>query len=40
MQYIQKQMRTLEDGIRKSWAHVRPPANQRWSKHCFVDGKW
>lgn len=32
LQYIQKQMRTLEDGIRKSWALVRPSANQRWTK--------
>ncbi|CAN0841432.1 Protein unc-13 homolog [Linum grandiflorum] len=27
LQYICKQTRTLEDGIRKSWADVRPPQN-------------
>ncbi|KAJ4823461.1 hypothetical protein Tsubulata_019697, partial [Turnera subulata] len=29
LQYIEKQISVLEDGIRKSWALIRPPQNQR-----------
>ncbi|KAA8522362.1 hypothetical protein F0562_013277 [Nyssa sinensis] len=31
LQYIQKQIGILEDGIRKSWALVKPSENRRWS---------
>ncbi|XP_043811757.1 protein unc-13 homolog isoform X2 [Manihot esculenta] len=32
LQYIQKQIGILEDGIRKSWALVRPSHNPRWTR--------
>ncbi|XP_058009637.1 protein unc-13 homolog isoform X3 [Hevea brasiliensis] len=32
LQYIQKQIGMLEDGIRKSWALVKPSHNPRWTK--------
>ncbi|XP_031251761.1 protein unc-13 homolog [Pistacia vera] len=32
LQYIQKQIGILEDGIRKSWGLVRPPIDQLWAK--------
>lgn len=38
MQYIQKQVSSLEDGIRNSWALVRPSDNLKWgnSLMCFI----
>ncbi|KAK9984439.1 hypothetical protein SO802_033964 [Lithocarpus litseifolius] len=32
LKYIQKQIGVLEDGIRKSWALIRPSVAQRWAK--------
>lgn len=32
LKYIQKQIGVLEDGIRKSWALIRPSAGQRWAE--------
>ncbi|XP_044485853.1 protein unc-13 homolog isoform X2 [Mangifera indica] len=32
LQYIQKQISILEDGIRKSWALIRSPIGQSWAK--------
>lgn len=37
LQYIQKQVDTLEDGIRKSWPLVRTFRNQSWSKETYSD---
>lgn len=36
MQYIQKQVAILEDGIRKSWGLIRPSLDQRQSKLSFI----
>lgn len=38
MQYIEKQIDILEDGIRKSWALVRKPNDEKWGEcmtMCF-----
>ncbi|KAK4558133.1 hypothetical protein RGQ29_007763 [Quercus rubra] len=32
LKYIQKQIGVLEDGIRKSWALIRPSVAKRWAK--------
>ena len=32
MQYIEKQIETLEHGIRKSWALVKKPNNGKWGE--------
>lgn len=36
MQYIQKQVAILEDGIRKSWGLIRPSHEQRQSELSFI----
>ncbi|KAF5182736.1 unc-13-like protein [Thalictrum thalictroides] len=36
LQYIESKLSTLEDGIKESWALVRPCLNERWAKEQFL----